>query len=489
MDLILTQPAVSGSGTDVTVVDESPPLGTFFYAVVAYNAGGDTWSAPSNTIVSEGCPPAGPVAVEPLVVEILELETEESFDKLYCYASLAGSPFERVPYGASNFITLEAGEWNIAEHFSGVNRREVYAPSAGPLIISGECLGWQGEELIRIGLFNDSSMPEEWDGRLLNAGMLGGTGFNFTYRVNHSFHAAEESGRAAWPVVNPDIPAPFDLRTSSEWVECPEDVRLCARREEPALLWRWEYPGGVTPDEFAPRYYKVYRRLAGQPVPVLHFTTESHFTAGPLLRGRCSEVVFYSVSAVVRPDPVTGGERQSPLSEELEVPPTCASLEITLDFLWVYGVNDGDPCTIFDDCRNDYEAYGWMSFNGQRVIWNDHCDPGFLEGCLTSGPSYSRVLEASEHSWSSLSLNTGDGFRRNNNVITIPIRDGESLDFRLTFRDHDSGSADDLWCGGTRRNVISEGPHSAAEWLAFNQSLEYDGNCIVHFTVRGIPAE
>jgi hypothetical protein len=35
--------------------------------------------------------------------------------------------------------------------------------------------------------------------------------------------------------------------------------------------------------------------------------------------------------------------------------------------------------------------------------------------------------------------------------------------------------------------VVSEGPHTAEEWLAFNQTLAFDdGNCIVRFTVRGM---
>ncbi|MFH1186317.1 MAG: hypothetical protein V1755_14980, partial [Chloroflexota bacterium] len=198
------------------------------------------------------------------------------------------------------------------------------------------------------------------------------------------------------------------------------------------------------------------------------------------------------VSAVVGVDPVTGEEIQSPLSEEFLVPSSCASLEITLNTLWVYGVYDGDPCTIFTDCRDDYEAYGWVGFNGGRFVWNDHCDTGLGRGCLRAGPFYSRVLEASEHNWSGFSLNTGDGWRRGNNVIRIPIHDGEPLNLAFMLWDHDGASDDETWCG-TRSRTLAEA-RTVAEWLAFDQVLAYDsnvthhGNCIVDFRVRGLPA-
>jgi hypothetical protein len=209
----------------------------------------------------------------------------------------------------------------------------------------------------------------------------------------------------------------------------------------------------------------------------------------------CSTATFFSVSAVVGNDPLTGGEIQSPLSEEFEVPPTCASLEITLDFLWVYGVYDGDPCTAITTCRNDYEAYGWVDFNGHRIRWNDHCDPGLFGSCMYVGPSYSVLDEATGHNWSSFNLNIGDGWRRSNNVIRIPIEDGESLRMSFTLMDHQDWSDDYAWCGATGRPRVTEGPHTAAEWLSFDQVLEFDGggspsdHCIIRFHVRGLPPE
>jgi hypothetical protein len=254
-------------------------------------------------------------------------------------------------------------------------------------------------------------------------------------------------------------------------------------------MLEWDYTTSAeAPD--APSAYKIYHRAPGGGVPILYHTTATGREIAPLATDDCNATVFYSVSAVVGRDPVTGEEIQSPLSEEFAVLPTCASLEITLEFLWVYGVNDGDPCTLFDDCRNDYEAYGWLDFNGHTIRWNDHCDTSFfdLDGCAYVAPLYSTLGEASGHEWSAFNLNTGDGWGRGNHVIRIPITDGEGLAFSFTLMDHDSNSPDEAWCGGTGRVVKFEPARSAAEWQAFDEVMEFDDlNCIIRYRVRGLP--
>ena len=55
-DLVETFVASPGTGTGLSYLDTRPPRGTFSYTVVAYNAGGNTWSPPSADYTSEGCP-------------------------------------------------------------------------------------------------------------------------------------------------------------------------------------------------------------------------------------------------------------------------------------------------------------------------------------------------------------------------------------------------------------------------------------------------
>jgi hypothetical protein len=487
LDLLEIVGPGTGSGTRLHYLDSNPPRGSFFYAIVAFNAGGDTWGGPSDTVESEGCPPSGPILGQALVVEALEMTVTGSYDRLYCYASLADSPFERIPHGTSSFINLESGSWNIAEHFSGANKREVMASAVDPLNIAVECMGWQGEELINLGRFTRSHPPEEWDGRSL-VPRPDGRDFSVTYRINFSFHAADEGGRAAWPLIDPSLSAPFNLHTAEDTSDC----RLPPDRREPGdpcqrIELEWDY----TPSGEAlrlPTAYKVYRRSPGGSVPILYHTTPTLRMNAPLATEDCHETVFYSVSAVVGNDPVTGEEIQSPLSEEIEVLPTCASLEITLESLWVYSVDDGDPCTVLDDCHNDFESYGWFDFNGRHIRWNDHCDPGLFGACTYVGPSYSVVGEATRHFFSNAMLNTGDGWRRNNNIIRIPIGDGQGLSLIFTLMDHSDIYADENWCGATGRPAIAVAGRTASEWQTFDQVFEADdGNCIISFRVLGVP--
>lgn len=476
-DLLETFRASPGSGARLRYLDAHPPNGSFFYSVASYNAGGNTWSAPSPMYTSEGCP--AEAGTRALVVEALYMNLVGGYDRAYCYASLADSPFERVPAGASNFITHPGGAWNIAEYFTGENRRTVMVDAAGPLNITVECLAWRGDELVNLGRFTRSHPPVEWDGRELRGEPDGGA-YMVSYRIDYSFHAADESGHAAWPIVDPAYPAPFNLHQVSSWTECTrsaDDLLVCGDTAGPALAWDYAPPAGRP----RPLRYQVYRRFEGGTVPVLYHTATSPSRSAPLAAADCAVPTYYSVSAVVMLDPETAEDVQSPMSEELLVPASCGSLEITLTELYVYGA--GDP-------GHDYEAYGTLWFNGTPVIWNSHCDGG---DCLTSGPSYTSVHEATVYSWADMFLSIDRGrFSRSNNVLRVPIHDGETLRWSLVLWDHNDIGDDHTWCGGRRVHTLDARP--IAEWLSFNQDVTWNdpyaeiGQCAMYFHVRGLPA-
>jgi LysM repeat protein len=496
MELIEMFGPSSGAGTRLHYLDPDPPGGTFSYSVVAFNAGGNTWSPLSPPITSAGC--ASEIEARALVVEALSMTTAAGFDRLYCYASLADSPFERVPYAAGHFIEGAGGTWNIAEHFSGSNKRAVVVDAAGPLNLQVECLGWQGAELINIGRFAASHPPEEWDGRELTGAPAGG-GFSVVYRINYSFAALDESGAGDWPLVDPSLPAPFNLRRQGFWHLCRRIPGVetypnyeCTEQTEPGLAWDYAavLPTGE-PSVEAGIDFNIYMRGSRSGTPRLVGTSVQSWSFG-LPPADCSEGTYYSVSAVLGEDPVTHERVQSPLSEELFIPPSCASLVVTLEPFWVYGVDDGDPCSPLLDCRNDYEAYGWITLNGQRITWNDHCDPGLFGSCMRSAPLYTLVGEATEHDWDDMWLNTGGGYQQRNTTIRLPIADGEPLILSFLLWDHDDFSDDDVWCG-SRGTVLMEA-RSAAEWLAVDQAVSVGdphvpalGECILRFNVRGVP--
>jgi hypothetical protein len=90
-------------------------------------------------------------------------------------------------------------------------------------------------------------------------------------------------------------------------------------------------------------------------------------------------------------------------------------------------------------------------------------------------------------------LNTGGSWRRDNNVIRIPIQTGEILNLTFELWDHDSSSDDDRWCyKGFRwwpNREIVDGDESS-DWTVVDEvfSVE-DYRCYISFRVRGLPAE
>lgn len=486
---------VPGNGERVSYVDENMPNGRFFYAVSAINSTGESWSPPSNEVSITCNPPSSEYSS--LTVEALEMTVRDPFERLYCYVSLAGSPFERVPNGSS-FLESESGVWNIAEYFSGENSRRVLNNPSRPLDIIAECLGWQEDTLVNLGRFSRFHPAEEWDGRTLIAGPSDGS-FNVTYRINTTDSGGYGGGGGGEPVIDPSIPPPFDLHETDYAYYCTGVPVICLSHHEPGIGFWINLPLGIP----EPISYKFYGRRGDEDI-VHHFVTEpDHYPApqAAFAREDCDVPVFYSVSSVIGYDSATGAEIESSRSEELEVSSSCPQLEITLIALHVFSAPDGDPGTDFcvSDCGNSVEAYGWLSVGNRNITWNNHCDPSLGTGCLTSGPSFTDLPQGTVISWENEFLSTGSGSGMGQNVFRIPIEDDQTLSILFDFWDHDYMSPDDLWCGWDlgrtsgiyrRQSYFNLEPRSLEEWLAIDQDVEVpspNGNCQLALHVRGVP--
>jgi len=473
------------TGARLTYTDTLPASASlipyiYYYMVETYNSSGQIWSALSEPITPV-CPAAGGSPDErALAVEALDMTVRDSYDRLYCYFSLAGSSFERIPHGTGEFIEMDSGAWNIADFASGRNKRTIVANGSRPLNIIVECLGWQGDILVNLGRFTRSHPPEEWDGRLLTASPDEGS-FSVTYRIEPTEEAFGHGGgdEGAWPLIDPRIPAPYNLRGTSEWTSCSlppgMSIAVCSPVNEPSLAWDYTiFEGAPRP----PLFFRVYKRLESESVPRAYFDTILAEKSAPL--DDTGQRTFYSVSAVVGYDPVTHEEIQSPFSEELDILPLTGTLKITLVDMWPYG-NDGD-------------AYGWFSFNGHLIRWNDHCDSGLGRGCATFGPSYTVIHDVTVYRWEDMSLNQGDGWRGDNNVILIPISLGEPLRMGLQFWEHFWYDDDSVWCSLPRPGRILLEARSIDDWRRVDQEIvlgdystgDYIG-CEVVLRVQGMP--
>jgi hypothetical protein len=459
------------------------PTGQFFYAVVTINERGEEmWSVPSEQLETT-CPSASSLVGSSYDVEALAMTvTDSSIDRLYCYISLAGSPFERIPAGASEFITLESGTWNIAAYASGANKRTLMLDETRPLDIVADCLGRQGDALVHLGRFTRSHPRVDWDGRTLTAGPDSGA-FSVSYRIQPTPPDISGGGTA---LDDPILPIPFNLHATDSWTSCRRaagDLLLCGITSEPGIAWDYTVDPS-TPQP--PLYFKVYKLAAAGGGRTLFYTTlDGRHMSAP--RGDC-ERASYVVSAVVghgpAPDPShprhVGPEIESFPSAPLEIRPTgCGQLEITLVDMWVYG--------------GGYDAYGILGFNGVPALWNLGPCPG--DTLCGGAPSYTSVSRTTAYNWADLSLSVaGGGFGRRHNVFRVPIRDGDPLQMNLQLLD--SG---DVWCGyiaGRTHTIMAA--RSLTEWLAVNQDLQaFNGattplgvgaiGCDINLHVRGIP--
>jgi hypothetical protein len=101
--------------------DELPPVGPDFL-----------------NIVEVFIPPPLPPAMTLLEFEALEFEVFDDYDRVYCYAALAGEGMER--YGPFN--PLGERRWDIAEYLGGENSRHVAVPMGEPLEVQVECFAY-----------------------------------------------------------------------------------------------------------------------------------------------------------------------------------------------------------------------------------------------------------------------------------------------------------------------------------------------------------
>ena len=352
--------------------------------------------------------------------------------------------------------------------------------------IIAECQGWQGGTLIDLGRFTRSHPPEEWDGRLLSAGPHT-RAFNVTYRIQGTNDVYGSAG-----TFDPAVPLPFNLHAVNGWTDC-RYFAGCSFVNEPGLAWDYTVdPANPRP----PIYFNVYKHMLTDGTmresriqPTLDGTHMSAPQASD-----CGEHVYYSVEAVVGFGSFYAEEIISGRSEALEIMPTCATLEITLVSMYVYGVDDGAPCTIFADCAEDYEAYGVFWFGGSPLTWNNHCDNELCGGGSSS--TYTIIDEATNYNWANMSLRKASGgFSRGNNVIRIPFRDQEKILWNFQLKDHDSSSADDSWCGfGINHNLLPK-DYTLTELLTLDKDkVIRDRNfeigsygCDITLHLRGIP--
>jgi len=116
------------------------------------------------------CSPAGTGTTADLRLILLQLTTTQAYDGVYCYASINGSRYERLP-AEPGLLLATSGDlaYDLPLQLSSRGQYRLTAPSSGLITLDGECWGRRGAESQRIGHFSGSHASPEWDGRDLTA--------------------------------------------------------------------------------------------------------------------------------------------------------------------------------------------------------------------------------------------------------------------------------------------------------------------------------
>ncbi|MCJ7621380.1 MAG: LysM peptidoglycan-binding domain-containing protein [Anaerolineae bacterium] len=138
-----------------------PQPGFFSFWVEAVNSLG---RQPSNIIWVLVHPECPATLATHLQVEAVDMTVDGNYDRAYCYVSFEGRRAIRLPESDDAFIKVEAGKADIAAWAAGNDKLVVPMPTDGAFDIAGECWGWSGDGLNRLGSFSDRFASETWDG-------------------------------------------------------------------------------------------------------------------------------------------------------------------------------------------------------------------------------------------------------------------------------------------------------------------------------------
>ncbi|MCK5793868.1 MAG: hypothetical protein KAH12_04135 [Anaerolineales bacterium] len=214
---------------------EIPALGKgdYVYWVEAYNSAG---AQPSNQVfvsINDPCPNQ---LSGSLTMEVVDFKGPSQYDKIYCYVSILDNPEVRLPAGQDQFIPLSDGAGDLTS-IPLAARSYTLPVSNQDLKVQGECWGWAGASLSKLGTFNQAIQPAQWDGSRIP---LNGPIFEIGLQLNLT---AGEMVLFAAP--DPGIPAPRII--SLEKLASLADVGLdlmdalnyLDQGNKRILVWEW----------------------------------------------------------------------------------------------------------------------------------------------------------------------------------------------------------------------------------------------------------
>ncbi len=164
-------PVAHLGGSVSNYTDRLPRFGSYIYQVGADKGPLEALSSSASVSTAASCEPAAPAGTTNLTVSFLTLKTSQAFDGIYCYSSLDGSPFKRIPEYDFQVMAPEADglTYNLQTQLAYYGQLILPAqPISDPLRLTLECWGRHGAESDPLGTIQSAHGSSEWDGRDLS---------------------------------------------------------------------------------------------------------------------------------------------------------------------------------------------------------------------------------------------------------------------------------------------------------------------------------
>lgn len=522
MALLATLPANTVSFSDTPVTR----IGTYRYFLAPLRPTGEGITSMLAVEITPDCAPSGSAsAPTDLRLSLMTLTTSEGYDGVYCYISVNGSRYERLPAG-DGILRPTSGHLQYDLPLQIPNRGSYsLAPSADGLVrLEGECWGRRGAQSLRIGRFAGNHASGEWDGRDLVTELAfespqtaslhfeppaaGGTfiRYRISPAASHLDLTSLYNGVLQIPLSitepirrdRPTIPTPVNVRLVNRLSGYCEDLptedpnmlnRVCGEEIIRQIAWDWS-PTAETPQSAVTGFMlitSIEDAISATPagegfvVNITPGTARSAPVPNYSSRWRCGATVRFTVRAVTD----LGVSAPSP-AYEVRMPECrpAGHLLISVDKLIIEPsaatgqvLDRGDICIACDDRR--VELFGFLS-PGEEGLSYGITNPSHNIGTLIFGLCPNQTIC---HNAGTFTRNSGWWHQ----ILEFPILN-EPLVFSVAINDYDTDNAPDLFC--TAMAVLA--PRSPQDWSRTTETviLQSDfgeAKCRFEITVRGQP--
>ncbi len=489
---------------------------TYLYQVASVRSGREGLSLMASAVTPATCTGPGALSGTDLMLKVAMVDTDDTWEGIYCYLSVNSRPYERIPVGDSTSISPESGNiryYNLTR-LPGGGRYDMTGHPAGiPVTLNGNCRGRRGPLTYHLGNFAISHPQADWNGTLRHAS--GGS-----YRFSYCLGPASQPCAPVIPGVTTiylDIPvltdllfylpSPTNLRMDNSLIACnsltnPSDRWACRFSSPRCSIFGicegsrtlfWDWVGTAFVPETSLTGYTVVRtttnRTTGSHMSIIwDINRQADGTLPKYSWGQetdllCGTHVDYRVRA-------RQGSRFSNLSDPFSFnTPACTStsarVEVTFQTIQISHVNDrGEACLFCPERDEQLESQGSISAGGSLIPFSTR--------------TFTSNLVARSYDWSSFYLRNlpGGSAALNNNVfrfvITDPARDTIAYSAQISDLDRYTLMGDTNlteFCNVSGRIP----PHTMAEWANFNQTFTLSDNrnpesdCVITVNVRGYP--